>query len=388
MSISQGAGVVVLAFVVLSLLACSLPVQLLLQSPAPEASPSATPTYVVTSPTLPPSPTPTWTVRPTARAFASTTPKAKPSHTSTPPPLPSATPSPHIAPPTVLSQVDYQVVERIVLTNAGPGAVERLTLWVALIRSLAPYQSLLDQEVQPAAAEWLNDEYGNSYARIELGALAAGESVETTITNTVTVNELAHYLSLCSGDTPSTFLDPETFIESDDPDIQALARELSGTRGNACESLRALYDYVADHLTYTRYESGDRGAVWAFGHASGDCTEFADALLALSRAAGIPARFLEGVTYREEEGQEPGQIKHDWLEAYLPGHGWVPLDPTWGRFANRRDAYFAQISPDHIIVTVGRNLSTLGRYHYFYYTWSGVDVSLSHQETWTVSKAP
>jgi transglutaminase-like putative cysteine protease len=290
--------------------------------------------------------------------------------------------------PTILSQVDYQVVERIVLTNAGPGVVERLTLWVALIRSLEPYQDVLDLQVQPAPLERFDDEYGNSYARIEFYNLAAGQSIQTVVTSTVSVNELAHDLSTCFGETPSTSLDPETYVESDDPDIEALALELSSARGNACESLRALYDYVGDNISYTTYESGDRGAVWALDHRSGDCTEFADALLALSRAAGIPARFLEGVTYREDETQDPGQIKHDWLEAYLPGHGWVPLDPTWGRFPNKRDAYFARISPDHIIVTVGRNLSTLGRYHYFYYNWRGAEVSLSHQEAWTVSKLP
>ncbi len=364
----------------LSLLGCCFPIGLLVPSPTPEAMPSATAAYMATPPTHPPSATPTGTASPTSTAFPSLTPKTKPTHT--------ATPSPQIVAPAILSQVDYQVVERIVLTNAGPGVVDRLTLWVALIRSLEPYQDVVHQEVQPTPAEWLHDEYGNSYARIEFDNLAAGDFVETTVTNTVRVNELAHDLSLCVGDTPSTFLDAETFVESDDPDIQALARELSGTGGNACERLRPLYDYVADHINYTTYESGDRGAVWAFDHGSGDCTEFADALLALSRAAGIPARFLEGVTYREGEGQDPNQIKHDWLEAYLPGHGWVPLDPTWGRFANRRDAYFARISPDHIVVTVGRNLATLGRYHYFYYNWSGPDVSLSHQEAWTVSKVP
>jgi transglutaminase-like putative cysteine protease len=362
--VSQKAGAVALVLA-LSLLGCSFPIQLLHPSPTPEAIPSASPTQ---------------TVSPTTTAFPSITPKTKPTRT--------ATPSPQIVVPRILSQVDYQVEERIVLTNAGPGVVDRLTLWVAMIRSLEPYQDVLDHEVQPTPVEWLHDEYGNSYARIQFENLAAGESVETIVTSTVRVNELAHDLSLCSGDTPSTSLDPETFVESDDPGIQALARELASARGNDCETLRALYDYVADHISYTTYESGDRGAVWAFDHGSGDCTEFADALLALSRAAGIPARFLEGVTYREEERPDPNQIKHDWLEAYLPGHGWVPLDPTWGRFSSRRDAYFARISPDHIIVTVGRNLSTLGRYHYFYYNWSAVDVSLSHQEAWTVSKAP
>jgi transglutaminase-like putative cysteine protease len=364
----------------LSLLGCCFPMQLLLPSPTPEAIPSATPTYSVAPLTPPPSLTPTATASPTGTAFPSPTPKTKPTRTTTP--------SPQIMPPAVTSQVDYQVVERVVLTNAGPGVVNSLTLWVALIRSLEPYQDLSDQDVQPTPVEWLHDEYGNSYARLEFDTVAAGESVETTVTNTVRVNGLAHDLSFCFGEMPSTSLEAETFVEADDADIQALARDVTSTGGNACERLRALYDYVADHISYTAYESGDRGAIWAFDHGSGDCTEFADALLALSRAAGIPARFLEGVTYREDASQDPDQIKHDWLEAYLPGHGWVPLDPTWGRFANRRDAYFARISPDHIIVTTGRNLSTLGGYHYFYYNWSGLDVSVSHQEAWTVSRVP
>jgi len=192
---------------------------------------------------------------------------------------------------------------------------------------------------------------------------------------------------LCSaGEIPDTFLEPYINVESDHEQIQALADELAQDQTNPCQTLEALYDYVREHITYTRYEAGDRGAVLALEHGTGDCTEFADALLALSRAAGIPGRFLEGVTYREGRSTDLGQTKHDWLEAYLPGQGWVPLDPTWGRFPERRDAYFARMSPDHIVVTVGRNLSTLGGYHYFHYTWSGQDVDLSHEEHWTLSR--
>ncbi|HEM60868.1 MAG TPA: hypothetical protein ENO24_01115, partial [Chloroflexi bacterium] len=246
---------------------------------------------------------------------------------------------------------------------------------------------LLHEDVEPAPAARIEDEYGNQYAHIQFADVAAGESVQAVVTSTVRVTEVAHDLSLCVGEVPSTALDPEVHVESDDPNIQELARQLSAGSADLCQALRALYDYVGDHITYTSYEAGDRGAAWALEQLSGDCTEFADALLALSRAAGIPARFLEGVTYREGAGSQLGETKHDWLEAYLPGHGWVPLDPTWGRFAHKRGAYFARMSPDHIIVTTGRNLSTLGGYHYFYYTWPSGDVNRSHQESWELSLA-
>ena len=258
---------------------------------------------------------------------------------------------------------------------------------MALIRTLQPYQKLLSSHSEPSEFEPVDDEYGNRYAQFEFRDAGPGEQVMASLTYQVRVNEPAYDLSRCEGEMLASFLEPDTSVESDDEEIRALADELAQGQANPCQTLEALYDYVREHITYTRYETADRGAAWALQHRSGDCTEFADALLALSRAEGIPARFLEGVTYREGRSADLGQTKHDWLEAYLPGQGWVPLDPTWGRFPDRRDDYFARMSADHIIVTVGRNLSILGGYHYFYYTWSGAEVSISHQEQWSASRA-
>jgi transglutaminase-like putative cysteine protease len=364
--------------------ACGLPLEIVVETTTPVPTPSTTQAF---SPTPPPSPTPTRTTIPTASAIPTRTATAEPSHTAAPAPSSTATLSPFTQGPAILSQTDYQVVERVLLTNAGPGTVERLTLWVALITSSEPYQEMLQSDVQPPDFEVVNDEHGNQYARIEYDNVGAGESVEATLSYQVRVSELAYDLALCSGEMLSSFLEPETHVESDAEEIKTLARQLSAGSTSPCQTLRVLYDYVGDNISYSSYESGDRGAVWALEQGNGDCTEFADALLALSRAAGIPARFLEGVTYRAGETPDPSQIKHDWLEAYLPGNGWVPLDPTWGRFPERRDRYFARMSPDHIVVTRGRNLSMLRGYHYFYYNWSGVDVQVTHQEAWSVSKA-
>jgi transglutaminase-like putative cysteine protease len=336
-------------------LACSLPVDIVLETSSPQASPSVTQ-----------EPSPTRSPFPTATILA------------------TATPPPGLTEPTILSYADYQVTHRVTLTNAGPGVADRLTLWVAQIRSLEPYQEVLETQVLPASYEVVEDEYGNQYARFQWHDVAPGGSVEVNLTYQTRVYELAYDLSLCEGEMLAEFLDAEANVEVDDPGIRALAQELSQGQANSCQTLRALYDYVGDNITYSSYGAGDRGAVWALDQKSGDCTEFSDALLALSRAAGIPARFLEGITYRERSQSDPGQIKHDWLEAHLPGIGWVPLDPTWGRFAQRRDSFFARMSPDHIVVTVGRNLSTLGGYHYFYYTWAGEEIDLSHDASWEV----
>jgi len=43
----------------------------------------------------------------------------------------------------------------------------------------------------------------------------------------------------------------------------------------------------------------------------------------------------------------------------MPGVGWVAMDPTLGRLQTNREHYFAHYTPDHIIITEGRNPSTL-----------------------------
>jgi transglutaminase-like putative cysteine protease len=304
------------------------------------------------------------------------TPEAEPSATLAPPP----TPSQQATGPTILSQTSYEVVQTVTLTNSGSGSADRVTLWVAQIGDLEPYQEVLHQRVEPSGFEVVEDEYSNRYARFEWRDVGPGDDVTAILTYQLRVSELSYDLSQCQGQTPDLFLKPEDFVESDHPTVRSLADELSRGQPNPCRTLEALYDYVREHITYSSYEAGDRGAVWALEQGKGDCTEFADALLALCRAAGIPARFLEGFTYARGDRSDLSQIKHDWLEAYLPGSGWVPLDPTWGRFLDRRDAYLARMSLDHIVVTVGRNPSTLAGYHYFYYKWVGEGVNMSHQE--------
>jgi transglutaminase-like putative cysteine protease len=66
----------------------------------------------------------------------------------------------------------------------------------------------------------------------------------------------------------------------------------------------------------------------------GFCTQFATSMALLLREQGIPARVVYGATTGREV--EPGEYvvtgsnMHTWVEAYFPGVGWYPFDPTPG----------------------------------------------------------
>jgi transglutaminase-like putative cysteine protease len=150
-----------------------------------------------------------------------------------------------------------------------------------------------------------------------------------------------------------------------------LSQELSTGARNPCEQVRAFYDYVGDELVYT-YNRNDWGAQAALGDMGADCTEYTSLMMALSRAAGIPARYYEGLLYLKNKEEGIAQTEHAWLDVYLPGTGWVPMDPTLGRLPIYREFHFAQHTPDHIIITTGRNPSTLrGSSYWSHLYWPG-----------------
>jgi hypothetical protein len=67
---------------------------------------------------------------------------------------------------------------------------------------------------------------------------------------------------------------------------------------------------------------------------SGYCQHFAGAMALMLRFLGIPARVAVGFTSGTFEDGAWTVTDHDahaWVEAWFPGHGWVPFDPTPGR---------------------------------------------------------
>ncbi len=265
----------------------------------------------------------------------------------------------------------YTITQKITLVNEGPMQPEKHNLWVALISDQPPYQEILSREVQPQNYVIVTDEYGNQYAEFDFKELEPGASADININYEVTVNELNFNLVECKGNLPNEFNQPELHIESNNPQIVALAKELSTPNQTVCEQVKVFYDYIGNNLVYS-YNGEDWGAQAALGKMGADCTEYSSLLIALSRASGIPARYVEGLLYLDESSSGAARREHAWVELYFPGNGWIPIDPTLGRSSLTREQHFARYTPNHIIVTNGRSPSTLrGASYWSHLYWPG-----------------
>jgi transglutaminase-like putative cysteine protease len=286
----------------------------------------------------------------------------------------------------IITTKQYIVRQQLSLVNEGDGKPEKQNLWVALIRDVPPYQKVLSKKISPDSYTLVTDEYGNQYAEFDFSDHPAGTTITVDIDYKVAVNELAYDLSPCEGDLPDEFTQPELHIESANPQIQSLSKELSRGKKTACDQVRAFYDYAGDNLIYT-YNQNDWGAQATLGPMGADCTEYADLTIALSRAAGIPARYYEGLLYLDAQTNHLAKTEHAWLDAYLPGSGWVAVDPTLGRALVNRDTFFAHYTPNHIIVTTGRNPSTLrGASYWTHLYWPGNSTIIRVQDAgWTIT---
>ncbi len=79
----------------------------------------------------------------------------------------------------------------------------------------------------------------------------------------------------------------------------------------------------------------------------GVCQDYAHITITLARQLGIPCRYVSGYLYQPVRSQDrsTGEATHAWVEAYLPGLGWVGFDPTNNTTTDER----------HIRVAIGRD---------------------------------
>lgn len=87
----------------------------------------------------------------------------------------------------------------------------------------------------------------------------------------------------------------------------------------------------------------------------GVCQDFAHIMIALVRSLGIPARYVSGYLYHEQEYADRSTTgaTHAWVETLLPGLGWVGFDPTNNMPAGDR----------HIRVAIGRDYADVPPTH-------------------------
>ncbi len=118
-------------------------------------------------------------------------------------------------------------------------------------------------------------------------------------------------------------------VEADNPEIKSLARALVKDEPDAWVAAKKISSWVNKSLSKVYGASSDR-ATDVLATKRGDCTEHSLLTVALLRAAGIPAKRVDGVVYLlNDDDKVPALYWHEWVEAYVGE--WTQLDPTFGQ---------------------------------------------------------
>ncbi|WP_221569148.1 transglutaminase domain-containing protein [Alkalihalobacillus sp. TS-13] len=121
---------------------------------------------------------------------------------------------------------------------------------------------------------------------------------------------------------------PSKGIQSDHPEIESLAGELTNGKTEEREKAKAVYEYVAKNVTYDvdklnneSFEFDD-SALKTLNEKTGVCEDYSYLTIALLRASGMEARMVTGrATF--------SFARHAWVETKVDGK-WLLMDPTWG----------------------------------------------------------
>jgi transglutaminase-like putative cysteine protease len=199
---------------------------------------------------------------------------------------------------------------------------------------------------------WQQDPHGNHLARAVFRTPARRLRVEVDLVAELTAMNPFDFFIEPSAETfpfeyePRLAKDLRPYLETEPP-----GPELRGFLAAADTRARPTVDFLVTlngdlerRIDYeTRMEPGIRTCDETLARGRGSCRDSAWLLAQILRNLGLAARFVSGYLIqlvpdvRPLEGP-PGPPRdsaelHAWVETYLPGAGWVGLDPTSGLLA-------------------------------------------------------
>ena len=212
-------------------------------------------------------------------------------------------------------------------------------------------EARLDITPEPASLRWVHDVFGNCVAIARFSGRATDLCFDSTIrldhapTNAVEfqIEDYAstYPFSYGSEESPDLLRSVERQYLDPGREIDRWARQFLRRQGptGTRELLAAMTLAIRERFTYvSRPEFGTQDPIETLKLGSGSCRDFAVLMMEAVRSLGLAARFVSGYLYVPEDGgggRVGGGATHAWLQVYIPGAGWLELDPTNGVVGSR-----------------------------------------------------
>jgi transglutaminase-like putative cysteine protease len=207
----------------------------------------------------------------------------------------------------------------------------------------------LDILPRPSALRWLHDVFDNSVAIATFGEAASELRFDSTVTLEHIETPLPHYaLEVGARTFPFRYSDDERpdlggalARQYPDEDLGPWVARFLASQGSThtMTLLHSMTRGIKEEFEYQRRsEKGVQSPGETLRRRSGSCRDFAVLMMEAVRSLGLAARFVSGYIFMPgvtRSADEGGGSTHAWMQAYLPGAGWVDFDPTNSIVGNR-----------------------------------------------------
>ena len=199
---------------------------------------------------------------------------------------------------------------------------------------------------------WQQDPHGNWLARFVFPEKTTEFRIEVDLLTEMAVfNPFDFFLEEYAETFPFTYkpelaeeLKPYLVAEKTGAHFEAYLDSVRRDEARTVDYLVWLNQKLSEDIRYViRMEPGVQEPDETLDGASGSCRDTAWLLVQLARRMGLAARFVSGYLIQLKPDVKsldgPSGTDHDftdlhaWCEVYLPGAGWIGLDPTSGLFA-------------------------------------------------------
>jgi transglutaminase-like putative cysteine protease len=215
---------------------------------------------------------------------------------------------------------------------------------------------------RPVQLRWLHDPFDNSVAVATFEGTTSELRFESTVTLEHFENSMPEYpleesartypFRYSDEDFPNLWLALTHHPADESVATWALQFLDPAATTDTMKMLRAMTCGFRKEFKYTRrIEKGVQTPEETLRTGRGSCRDFAVLMMEAIRSLGIAARFVSGYIFiPNSSGLAGGGNTHAWVQAYLPGAGWIDFDPTNSIVGNRNLIRVAVAwAPEHVL---------------------------------------
>jgi hypothetical protein len=239
-------------------------------------------------------------------------------------------------------EADVQIKYKI--ENKGPGSINNIRCRIETPYDFYPFQTIIELSADNENSKEITDKNGNTIYRFNIENLKEGSMSESNMDCVVNISEfiikpqgqdLAPQKYDFNDSEIKKYTKSEKFIDSNSNKIIDAANTITAGEEDPFKKAEMLYNFVIKKLDYDYERMKEKS--FKISEASdilnwdkGVCTDYSLLYASLCRAAGIPCKFIVGLSLHSISSEYNGvsSMSHAWNEIKLPGYGWVPIDAT------------------------------------------------------------